>query len=77
MVSTRAVYRFETHRLQRHPDSVTSVSFRCLRPACAWSVGPTEDADKASDDCIRHAAETKHRLFASTAEDIAAVVPVK
>ncbi|MFC8583164.1 hypothetical protein ACFUGD_01100 [Streptomyces sp. NPDC057217] len=76
-MSVKAVLRFVTHRIGRHPDSEVTVTARCLNPDCAWEVSPTADLAQADVDCMAHKGLTGHAIFARTFEDIAVVVPVE
>ncbi|WP_443051976.1 DUF7848 domain-containing protein [Streptomyces sp. NBC_00250] len=72
--AVRAVLRFATHRITRHPDSEPTATAECLSPGCGWSVAPTSDVKHADVECMAHTGATGHAIFARRYEDVAVVV---
>ncbi|MFC7979521.1 hypothetical protein ACFUT3_30350 [Streptomyces cinereoruber] len=71
------VLRFVEHTITQHPDGERTITLRCMRPGCGWSVAPTAELGRAQDDAIEHMGRTGHAIFSRTLEDMAVVVRAK
>ncbi|MFE9121158.1 hypothetical protein [Streptomyces sp. NPDC007172] len=72
-MSARATARYVRYRVSSHPDGGLSVSVYCLADRCSWSVLPTAEHEKASQEMLHHTADSGHALFSRTVQDMAVV----
>ncbi|MFJ7258673.1 hypothetical protein ACIQV2_00655 [Streptomyces globosus] len=72
-MSVKAVLRYVTYVMRRHPSAETTATARCLNPECRWTSEPTGNADVCTDMCIQHTGRTGHMTFLREFSEVAVV----
>lgn len=72
-MTVRAVLRYVSYVMHRHPSAETTATPRCLNPDCQWTAPPTGDADVCTDMCIGHTGRTGHMTFLREFSEVAVV----
>ncbi|MFF9350519.1 hypothetical protein [Streptomyces sp. NPDC014734] len=60
-MSSRALFRYEDHTIQVHPDFPTWYSAHCRN--CEWSAPPQMSSADVDRACMEHAGRSNHRRF--------------
>ncbi|WP_435602813.1 hypothetical protein [Streptomyces sp. bgisy130] len=73
-MSTRAVYRYVPHTIQRARDGGVTAEVFCMAYECEASSGPQEDPESAQDWALRHTGlNPGHDLYRREITDLARV----
>ncbi|MBT2384844.1 hypothetical protein [Streptomyces sp. ISL-11] len=69
----RAVLRYVSYVMHRHPSAETTATARCLNPDCQWTSAPTGNAEVCTDICIEHTGRTGHMTYLREFSEVAVV----